>query len=363
MGWMGRRGRTGPRGAGFLGFAAALSIGLVLVVAGCGGGSSSSSSSSGSSSSASSEGSGGSSGETTSMKLVLAWYPTPEYGGLYAAVKEGYFEKAGLDISIKPGGPQVSSTQVVGSGQADIGYLNNDVTLMQGWDDGIELTEFATTYEKYPEAVEYHKEHPIKEFKEMDGKTVSAITGSVDYEWLQHKYELDNKVTPFSYATFAHDDESLLVGYAPDDVPSLAAEGIEIGYLPLSESGFEPYADVLFAKVAYVEEHEAEIKKFLQALGEGWAYYRNHAPEINKVIVEAEPNVPAEINEQIAEIQDEFIFGGEAEKTGIGTIDPARVKQTYEQVKELGLIKSELDLEKVANTTLMPKILPPAKEG
>jgi NitT/TauT family transport system substrate-binding protein len=362
MGWLGRRDRNGSRGAGLLGVAALL-IGLVLVVTGCGGSSDSSSSSS-SSSSTSSEGSGGGGGgETTSMKLVLAWYPTPEYGGLYAAVKEGYFEKEGLDVSIKPGGPQVSATTIVGSGQADIGYLNSDVTMMEAWDQGIELTEFATTYQKYPEAVEYHEEHPIKEFKEMEGKTVSAVTGSVDYEWLQHKYELNNKVTPFSYATFAHDDESLLVGYAPDDVPSLAAEGVKIGYLPLEESGFAPYADVLFAKTSYVEEHEAEIKKFLKALGEGWAYYRNHAPEINKVITEAEPNVPAEINEQISELQDEFIYGGDAETNGIGTIDAARVKKTYEQVKELGLLKSELDLSKVANTTLMPKIMPPAKEG
>jgi NitT/TauT family transport system substrate-binding protein len=341
-----------------LGIAAALSIGLVLVVTGCG-----SSGSSSSSASSESSGSGGGGGETTSMKLVLAWYPTPEYGGLYAADKEGYFEKQGLDVSIKPGGPQVSSTTVVGSGQADIGYLNSDVTMMEAWDQGIELTEFATTYEKYPEGVEYHEGHAIKDFEEMDGKTVSAVTGSVDYEWLQHKYDLSNKVTPFSYATFAHDDESLLVGYAPNDVASLAAEGVKIGYLPLEKSGFAPYADILFAKTSYVEEHQAEIKKFLQALGEGWKYYRNHSAEINEVIFEAEPNVAAEINEGISELQDEFIYGGDAETNGIGTIDPARIKKTYEQVKELGLLKSELDMNKIADTTLMPKILPEAKKA
>lgn len=359
MGWMGRRGQGRLRRAGLLGVAAALSVGLVLVVTGCG----SSSSSSSSTSSESSGGGGETGGETTPIKLVLAWYPTPEYGGLYAAEQQGFFEKQGVDVSIKPGGPQVSSTQVVGSGQADIGYLNNDVTLMQAWDDGIELTEFATTYEKYPEAVEYHKDHPIKDFPEMDGKTVSAVTGSVDYEWLQHTYDLENKVTPFSYATFAHDDESLLIGYAPDDVPSLAAEGIEVGYLPVSKSGLEPYADILFAKTDYVESHEKEIKEFLQALGEGWAYYRNHAPEINKVIFEEESTTPMATNEAIAEIQDEFIFGGEAEKNGIGTINTARVEDTYKKVKSLDVIKSELDINEIADPNLMPKIMPPPKES
>jgi len=334
--------------------AGALAASLVLL-AGCGS-SSKSSEKSGGSAAASSE-------STQTIKVVLAWYPTPEYGGLYAALSQGYFSKEGLEVQVKIGGPQVSATQVVGAGQADIGYLNNDETLMQARQDGIELTEFGTTYEQYPEALEYHKSNPISNLQEANGKTISMVTGSVDYQWLQHKYNLKNEVTPFSYATFGHDPTSLLLGYAPDDVPSLGAQGIEVGYVPISESGLNPYADVLFAKSGYVKSNAETIKKFMTALGHGWQYYRNHYEEVNKVIFEEEPNTPLATDNAISKFQDSFIYGGAAETDGIGSIEEARVADTYSKLRELKVITKSLDVKEFVDTTLVPKLTPPAKTG
>lgn len=343
--------------------------GCIVLIAGCG--SSSSSGTGGKESAASGEavaasgeatsssGESSESGSTQTLKVVLAWYPTPEYGGLYAAVAHGFFKEQGLEVEIKIGGPQVSATQVVGAGQAEIGYLNNDETLMQALQDGIQLTEFGTTYEQYPEALEYQKSHPIHSFSEANGKTISMVTGSVDYEWLQHKYNLKNKTTPYSYATFAHDPSSLLLGYATDDVPTLAAQKIQIGYLPVSESGLNPYADILFAKTSFVKEHAATVKKFMTGLVEGWAYYRNHYEEINKIIFEAEPNTPLSTDNAISKTQDSFIYGGAAETNGIGTIELARVENTYNKLRELKVITKTLNIEEMVNTTLTPKVLPP----
>lgn len=326
-------------------------IASVVLLAGCG----SSSKPSGSKASAESA------KEPTALKVVLAWYPTPEYGGIYTAVNQGFFEEEGLKVEIKPGGPEVSATQVVGSGQAEIGFLNNDESLMQARQDGIEVTEFATTYEKYPEGLEYQKSHPISKLSEANGKTISMVTGSVDYEWLQHKYGLSNKTTPYSYATFAHDPTSLLLGYVTDDVPTLAAQGIKIGYVPISESGLEPYADVLFAKSSYVSEHEAMLKKFLAAIAKGWQYYRTHYEQINKVIFEAEKNTPLSTDNAISKAQEPFIYGGASETTGIGSIESSRVQSTYEKLRSLGVIKKTMKVQEIANTSLAPSLT--SKEG
>jgi NitT/TauT family transport system substrate-binding protein len=210
---------------------------------------------------------------TARIDVLLAWYPTPEYGGLYAAQSQGFFKQQGLDVHIMPGGPQVSATEVVGAGHADIGYLNNDEDLMGANDEGIALTEFATTYQLYPGAIEYHLSHPISTPQQVDGKVISGVTGSVNYEWLKYLYHLHNVVTPLSYETFAHNGDSLLLGYAPNDVPTLAAQGVKIGYLPISKFGLAPYADILFAKSGYVSRHTALIKRFLLALGRGWQYF------------------------------------------------------------------------------------------
>lgn len=305
--------------------------------------------------------SGGSGASTKTLKVVLAWYPTPEYGGLYAALEQGYFTKEGLNVEVKPGGPQVSSTQVVGSGQAEIGYLNNDETLMQARQDGIELTEFATTYEKYPEGLEYQSSHPISGLADANGKTISMVTGSVDYEWLQHKYGLKNPTTPYSYATFGHDPTSLLLGYVSDDIPTLAAQGIKAGYVPISESGLNPYADVIFAKSSYVKANAATLTKFVTAIAKGWQYYRGHYEQVNKGIYKAEPNTPLSTDNAISKAQEPFIYGGAAETTGIGSIEEARVKDTYEKLRSLKVLTKSMTIEQIADATLVPKLT--SKEG
>lgn len=341
----------------FLGGRAIVAAGAcacLLAVAGCG-----SSSSSGNSSSSSTSG-GKSTAPAASIKVVLAWYPTPEYGGLYAAQSQGFFKKQGINLQITPGGPQVSATAVVGSGRATIGYLNNDETLMEANENGIGLTEFGTTYQKYPEAIEYHKSNPISTLAQVNGKVLSGVTGSVDYQWLQHKYHLHNTVTPFSYATFSHNASSLLLGYAPDDVPTLAAQGVKIGYVPISDSGLEPYADILFAKSGWVSQNHALIKRFMTALGQGWQYFYNHYLTVDKVIFAADKTTPLAVDNQIAKVERPFIYGGDATTTGIGSINMARVRSTYSKLRALGVLKKNLNVNSVANATLVPKLLPPS---
>ncbi len=40
------------------------------------------------------------SGETEALSLTLDFYPNPDHAGIYMAQKLGYFEEAGLDVSI-----------------------------------------------------------------------------------------------------------------------------------------------------------------------------------------------------------------------------------------------------------------------
>jgi len=306
----------------------------------------------------------GSAGESSDRRgatidVLLAWYPTPEYGGLYAAQSQGFFKKQGITVNIMPGGPQVSPTEVVGAGHADIGYLANDEDLMEANDNGIAVTEFATTYQVFPGAIEYHLSHPISTLQQVNGKVISGVTGSVSYEWLKHLYHLHNTVTPFSYATFGHNADSLLLGFAPNDVPTLAAQGVKVGYLPTAKSGLEPYADILFAKSGYVSHNTALIKRFLLALGKGWQYFHSHYLQVDAVIFKAEPTTPLAVDNQIAKMEMSFIYSGAAKTSGIGSISISRVRNTYSKLRELMVLKHDLNIGRMVNATLVPKLLAP----
>ena len=47
------------------------------------------------------------------------WFAEAEHGGFYQAIANGLYKKAGLDVTIKMGGPQVNIMQLMAAGQAD----------------------------------------------------------------------------------------------------------------------------------------------------------------------------------------------------------------------------------------------------
>ena len=57
----------------------------------------------------------------TKVTLQLKWVTQAQFAGYYAAVAQGYYKDAGLDVKIKIGGPSITPETVVVGKQADFG--------------------------------------------------------------------------------------------------------------------------------------------------------------------------------------------------------------------------------------------------
>src|SRR5437773_11054906 len=57
----------------------------------------------------------------TKLTFQLKWVTQAQFAGYYAADAKGYYKKAGLDVKIRVGGPDMTPTRVVGGGQAQLG--------------------------------------------------------------------------------------------------------------------------------------------------------------------------------------------------------------------------------------------------
>ena len=57
----------------------------------------------------------------TKVTLQLKWVTQAQFAGYYAAVQQGYYKAAGLDVKIKVGGPSITPETVVVGKQADFG--------------------------------------------------------------------------------------------------------------------------------------------------------------------------------------------------------------------------------------------------
>ena len=59
------------------------------------------------------------------VSFGLDWKAEAEYGGYYQAVATGIYAKHGLDVTLRPGGPQVNHAQLLAAGRLDFNMSSN----------------------------------------------------------------------------------------------------------------------------------------------------------------------------------------------------------------------------------------------
>ena len=54
------------------------------------------------------------------LALQLQWVTQAQFAGYYVALDKGYYKDENLDVTIKPGGPDIAPPQVLAGGGADL---------------------------------------------------------------------------------------------------------------------------------------------------------------------------------------------------------------------------------------------------
>ncbi|WP_068112120.1 ABC transporter substrate-binding protein [Tropicimonas marinistellae] len=54
------------------------------------------------------------------VTLQLKWVTQAQFAGYYVAADQGFYEEEGLDVTIKPGGPDIAPPQIIAGGGADV---------------------------------------------------------------------------------------------------------------------------------------------------------------------------------------------------------------------------------------------------
>jgi NitT/TauT family transport system substrate-binding protein len=85
--------------------------------------------------------------EKIAVTIQLKWLPQAQFMGYYVALDKGYYTEAGLDVTIVPGGGDISETTAVYSGQVDFGvtWVSNLIAANAG---GMNLVEIAQVFQR-----------------------------------------------------------------------------------------------------------------------------------------------------------------------------------------------------------------------
>ena len=80
------------------------------------------------------------------VTFLTSWFAQAEHGGFYQAKATGLYEKAGLDVTIKTGGPQVNGTQLLLAGDADF-IMGYDIQVLKGREQKLPLVTVASSFQ------------------------------------------------------------------------------------------------------------------------------------------------------------------------------------------------------------------------
>ena len=81
------------------------------------------------------------------MTLQLQWVAQGQFAGYYAAVDQGYYKDAGLDVTIKEGGVDIVPQTVLAQGQADYAIAWVPKALASR-EQGAEITDVAQVFQR-----------------------------------------------------------------------------------------------------------------------------------------------------------------------------------------------------------------------
>ena len=297
------------------------------------------------------------SGDTSSAQkdletvtMVLDWTPNTNHTGFYVAQELGYFEEAGLSVSIiQP--PDNGATDLVASGGAEFGIDFQD-TLAAAFagDSPLPITAVAAVLQHNTSGLISLKEKGIDSPGKLEGHSYATWDSPIEQAVLKNVVERDggdfNKVQLIStyvediVASLHADIDSVWIYYGWDGV-KCEMEGLDTNYLPFADMNpvFDYYSPVIIGNNTFLQEHPDTAKAFLAAVRKGYEYAADNPEEAAEILLKAAPELDKELVQKSQEyLSKQYI--SDAENWGV--IDPERWNGFYQWLNENKLVENEL---------------------
>jgi len=294
------------------------------------------------------------------------WYAQAEHGGFYQAVADGSYKAAGLDVTIRMGGPQVNIVQIMAAGQADC-VMGYDVQTMKLRETGINAVTVAASFQKDPQVLIGHPD--FKKMEDLKSKTLVLSSASMVtfWPWMKTKYGLqDGQVKPYTFniQPFIADKNVVQQGYLSSEPYAIEKEAkFKPNVFLLADHGWPPYSTTIVCMEKTVKERPKAVAAFVKASMQGWKKYLTaDARAANALIKKDNPNMTDDqIANGIALMKSSgIVFGGDAAKMGVGIVTDARMKITYDLLVSNKLLDAKVDYKSTFTDQFVKnlKILP-----
>ena len=292
---------------------------------------------------------------TDRVTFLTSWFAQAEHGGFYQAKATGLYEKEGLDVTIKMGGPQVNGMQLLLGGETDmmIGY---DFQVLNGVSKGLPVITVGTSFQKDLQGIMTHAD--VKDLGGLKDRTILiASSGRTSWwPWVKAKFGYsESQLQPYTFnlQPFFADDKIAQQSYPSSEPYQALQKGVPVNFYLFADYGYPPYGTTMVTTTKFLAEHPDVVRRFVKASMEGWkSYLKGDPAPANKLIQADNPNMSdGQIAFGIKRLNElQIVDGGDAKTMGIGIMTEARWKQTYDLMVASDLLPKDTDWHKAFTT-------------
>jgi NitT/TauT family transport system substrate-binding protein len=118
-----------------------------------------------------------------SVTLQLKWVTQAQFAGYYVAKDKGFYDEAGLDVTINPGGPDIAPPQVIAGGGADV-IIDWMPSALASREKGVPLVNIAQPFKSSGMMLTCRKETGIAAPEDLKGRTLGVWFYGNEYPFL-----------------------------------------------------------------------------------------------------------------------------------------------------------------------------------
>ncbi len=273
--------------------------------------------------------------------LQLKWVTQAQFAGYYVAQDKGFYKEAGLDVEIKPGGPDIAPPQVIAGGGADV-IIDWMPSALASREKGVPLVNIAQPFKKSGMMLTCLKETGITKPEDFKGRTLGVWFFGNEYpflSWMAHLnipteggpdgvtvlkqgFNVDpllqKQADCISTMTYNEYWQVIDAGIKPEDLIVFKYEDQGVSTM---EDGLYVLEDNL-KDPAFVDK----MARFVAASMKGWEWAREHPEEAAAIVLDNDATGAQTEKHQVRMM-------GEINKLtegSDGTLDPADYERTVE---------------------------------
>src|SRR5579884_1836214 len=278
--------------------------------------------------------------------MQIGWFLNSQMAGDVVGLAKGYFREAGIDLTIRPGGPAIDPIQVVAGGGTMFGNVSSVAVLVNARAQGLPVKAFCTAFQRHPFAFVFFTKSKIRTPKDFEGKTIGIQPTArplLDAVLRKHQVPRERVKVVFvggDISPLITHQVDVITGWVIDRIPQFENQGLagQVGYFRLWDLGIRMYAYAYFTTDRVYQERKEVLARFLLASAKGWLDARDHPEEAIDIVMRSTTGLSRALELKTLQNMHPYFTSIATKQHGWGYMDPkvwADLSEAYVALEQM----------------------------